>query len=303
MYRHVLSIFRNFRNFSRASLASRPINSQRSRRFAGRNIYVPPCLLALSGISLTDYGLTDKELKDDANTIEQQDIKHCATNGWETLVEEQDLRVYRRKLPGSNDIYEYKCSGTYYDITPRNFVDAQCDVEYRRQWDSNVLELDILEDDEESDTQIVRWVARFPYPMYPRVYIYVRRKIVDPKTGKVIISSHALDEKSFPTNSNDVRVTMYRSSMIVHAHKSFDEDGLDYILTYYDNPQTNFPGPAYNWIVNRGGPYFLKQVHAAAKRLEDTALKSTSYKRVPMSVNGESKRVEEDEARGQPLCA
>lgn len=42
------------------------------------------------------------------------------------------------------------------------------------------------------------------------------------------------------------------------------------MLTYYDDPQSNIPSVAYNWIVNRGGPYFLKQVHEAAKKLEQS---------------------------------
>lgn len=49
---------------------------------------------------------------------------------WETLVEEKDLRVYRRKISDEKELYEYKCSGTYYDITPRHFVDAQVSTLY-----------------------------------------------------------------------------------------------------------------------------------------------------------------------------
>ena len=51
--------------------------------------------------------------------------KQKQNKDWETLVEEKDLRVYRRRLPGKRELYEYRCSGTYYDISPRNFVDAQ----------------------------------------------------------------------------------------------------------------------------------------------------------------------------------
>ena len=53
---------------------------------------------------------------------------------WETLVEEKDLRVYRRRLPGMREVYEYRCSGTYYDISPRNFVDAQVGWINPSQW-------------------------------------------------------------------------------------------------------------------------------------------------------------------------
>ncbi|KIH49666.1 hypothetical protein ANCDUO_20259, partial [Ancylostoma duodenale] len=58
-------------------------------------------------------------------------------NGWETLVEEDDLKVYRRLVPGPFEMYEYKCVGTYYDITPN----VQNDLKYRKEWDSNVMSL------------------------------------------------------------------------------------------------------------------------------------------------------------------
>ena len=30
------------------------------------------------------------------------------------------------------------------------------------------------------------------------------------------------------------------------------QNGFDYILTYYDDPQAVFPSPAYNWMARTG---------------------------------------------------
>jgi hypothetical protein len=268
MYRRIFTYFRNFQRLHKAYINSESwYNFHKYKRLAFK-LYKSPCILALTGFSMTDYGLSDDEIIKEAKVIESQDHTHKSGNGWEILVEEKELRVYRRKLPGKSELYEYKCSGSYYDITPRNFVDAQLNIEYRREWDTNVLELEILSDDPENDIQVVRWVAKYPFPMNARIYIYVRKKIVDEEARKIIVSSHAVDEKLVPDKSKHVRVNNYRSSMVINAHKSFDDDGLDYVLTYYDDPQANIPNTAYNWIVNRGGPYFLKQVHIAAKKLE-----------------------------------
>uniref|UniRef100_A0AC34F4K5 START domain-containing protein n=1 Tax=Panagrolaimus sp. ES5 TaxID=591445 RepID=A0AC34F4K5_9BILA len=269
MYQRVFTYFRNFQRFQKAYFNSTTwYNFHKYKRLAFK-LYKPPCILALTGFSMTDYGLSDDEIIKEAKISENQDHSHRNGNGWEILVEEKELRVYRRKLPGKSELYEYKCAGTYYDITPRNFVDAQLNIEYRREWDTNVLELEILSDDPENDIQVVRWVAKYPFPMNARMYIYVRKKIVDENARKIIVSSHAVDEKLLPDKSKHVRVNNYRSSMVINAHKSFDDDGLDYVLTYHDDPQANIPNTAYNWIVNRGGPYFLKQVHIAAKKLEE----------------------------------
>lgn len=86
-----------------------------------------------------------------------------------------------------------------------------------------MISLDVLENDDDTDTQVVKWVAKFPYPMYPRVYIYIRRKLIDLNAGKIIVCSRALDENSYPDDSKHVRVTWYRSSMLIQAHKSFDD--------------------------------------------------------------------------------
>uniref|UniRef100_A0AC34QKJ2 START domain-containing protein n=1 Tax=Panagrolaimus sp. JU765 TaxID=591449 RepID=A0AC34QKJ2_9BILA len=270
MYRRIFLNLQRWVNFSkiRRSFNYWSGYSQWTKRIQSK-YYVSP-LLALSGISIKDYGLANEDIKEESEKTQENFVSEDEISGWEVLVEERDLRVYRRRLPGKRELYEYKCAGTYYDISPRNFVDAQCDVAYRREWDTNVVTLDILDSDEDTDTQVVRWVAKFPYPMYPRVYIYVRRKIVDENNGRIVVCSRALDENAYPDDGKYVRVTWYRSSMSIQAHSTFDEDGLDYVLTYYDDPQSNIPSVAYNWIVNRGGPYFLKQVHEAAKKLEQS---------------------------------
>lgn len=51
-------------------------------------------------------------------------------------------------------------------------------------------------------------------------------------------------------------------------------------MTYYDDPQANIPTVAYSWIVNRGGPYFLKQVHQAAKKLEKRSCSKENVVRI-----------------------
>ena len=39
------------------------------------------------------------------------------------------------------------------------------DLEYRKEWDDNVVQLDIIEKDDESDSELLRWVTRFPVIM------------------------------------------------------------------------------------------------------------------------------------------
>ncbi|VDM61046.1 unnamed protein product [Angiostrongylus costaricensis] len=195
---------------------------------------------------------------------------------WETLVNEKDLKVYRRLIPGQSGMYEYKCAGTYYDISASFFLDVQNDLAYRKEWDRNVMALELLE--EEDEHELIRWVQKYPYPLHPREYVYTRRTWISDDSRMLVVDSEVVPAHLVPGDSKNIRVATYRSRMAVRSHKEFDDHGLDYILTYSDNPQANIARPVYNWMVNYGGPYFLKQVHEVAREAERThrCLKWTS---------------------------
>lgn len=64
------------------------------------------------------------------------------------------------------------------DITASDFVDAQMDLGFRKKWDTNVEKLELVRKDDDTDSELIHWVAKFPYPMYPREYVFVRRRYV-----------------------------------------------------------------------------------------------------------------------------
>lgn len=62
---------------------------------------------------------------------------------WEKVVHDDTVSVYRRWI-SSLGVYEYRCAGTYVDISAKNFVRAQMDLGYRKEWDSNVLDITVI---------------------------------------------------------------------------------------------------------------------------------------------------------------
>ena len=95
---------------------------------------------------------------------------------------------------------------------------------------------------------------RFPYPLYPREYVYVRRYCVDPKEKLLILVSKGLPELDFScqdgeqTSKKSVRVTNYKSNFIVIPHSDFDKPGMSYVIQYYDVNKANIPKVAYSWM-------------------------------------------------------
>lgn len=100
----------------------------------------------------------------------------------------------------------------------------------------------------DDNSEVLKWVHKFPRPLNARIYIYTRKASFDPKTQSMYVESKALDEDEWPNDPADksyVRVNTYKSRLSLYAHSDFDKDGFDYVLTYYDLPKASIPGPAY----------------------------------------------------------
>ncbi|KAF3702105.1 StAR-related lipid transfer protein 7 [Channa argus] len=188
--------------------------------------------------------------------------------GWEIVMEKKDFRVWRRPIPNSH-LYEYRVLGSYSDVTPRQFFNVQLDTEYRKKWDSLVIKLEVVDRDVSTGSEVVHWATHFPYPMYSRDYVYVRRYDVDVNNNLMILISRAVQHPKVPETQEFVRVHSYQSKMVIRPHKSFDENGFDYLLTYSDDPQTVFPRYCVSWMVSSGMPDFLEKLHTAALRAKN----------------------------------
>uniref|UniRef100_A0A1A8K7R3 StAR-related lipid transfer protein 7, mitochondrial n=1 Tax=Nothobranchius kuhntae TaxID=321403 RepID=A0A1A8K7R3_NOTKU len=189
-------------------------------------------------------------------------------SGWEVVMEKKDFRVWKRPIPNSH-LYEYRVLGSYNDVTPRQFFNVQLDTEYRKKWDSLVIKLDVIDRDASTGSEVVHWATHFPYPMYSRDYVYVRRYDVDFGNNLMILVSRAVHHPKVPETQEFVRVHSYQSKMVIRPHKSFDENGFDYLLTYSDDPKTVFPRYCVSWMVSSGMPDFLEKLHVAALRAKN----------------------------------
>lgn len=187
---------------------------------------------------------------------------------WEIVVDKKDFKVWKRPIPNSH-LYEYRVLGSYRDVTPRQFFNVQLDTEYRKKWDSLVIKLEVVDRDVNTGSEVVHWATQFPYPMYSRDYVYVRRYDVDVKNNLMILVSRAVEHPRVPETQEFVRVHSYQSKMVIRPHKSFDENGFDYLLTYSDDPQTVFPRYCVSWMVSSGMPDFLEKLHVAALKAKN----------------------------------
>ncbi|TMS08662.1 StAR-related lipid transfer protein 7, mitochondrial [Larimichthys crocea] len=223
--------------------------------------------------------IQDEEIRRCALELQALDAVKCLNTGsgtvagqldqgWEVVMEKKDFKVWKRPIPNSH-LYEYRVLGSYNDVTPRQFFNVQLDTEYRKKWDSLVIKLEVVDRDTSTGSEVVHWATHFPYPMYSRDYVYVRRYDVDIDNNLMVLVSRAVEHPRVPETQDFVRVHSYQSKMVIRPHKSFDENGFDYLLTYSDNPQTVFPRYCVSWMVSSGMPDFLEKLHTAALRAKN----------------------------------
>ncbi|KAJ7379088.1 StAR- lipid transfer protein 7, mitochondrial [Desmophyllum pertusum] len=55
--------------------------------------------------------------------------------------------------------------------------------------------------------------------------------------------------------------------MVILPHKTFSEDGFDYVLSYFDDPKTSFPSFCMNVLTSSNLPAFIETLHTAAAGL------------------------------------
>uniref|UniRef100_A0A4W5K2D1 Phosphatidylcholine transfer protein n=1 Tax=Hucho hucho TaxID=62062 RepID=A0A4W5K2D1_9TELE len=158
--------------------------------------------------------------------------------GWEVVMEKKNFKVWRRPIEGSH-LCEYRVLGSYNDVTPRQLFNVQLDTEYRKKWDALVLKLEVVDRDVNTGSEVVHISLFPPYPMYSRDY-----------NNLMVLISRAVQHPGVPETQDYVRVHSYQSKIVIHPHKSFDENGFSYLLTYSDDPQTAFPHYCVSWMVS-----------------------------------------------------
>jgi hypothetical protein len=103
------------------------------------------------------------------------------------------------------------------------------DLDYRMEWDDHALRLSIIDTDETTQSDVVHWIQKFPFPLNHRDYLYVRRYCLDTSMNtspKIVIKCHSIHYPDVDDDKKCVRVHNYESSMIIQSKTRLDEVSL-----------------------------------------------------------------------------
>ncbi|XP_077259626.1 stAR-related lipid transfer protein 7, mitochondrial isoform X1 [Temnothorax americanus] len=215
----------------------------------------------------------------------QPDVKYCKCkcvvqphaashedrDGWQPFIERQDMLIWRKIEPGSGGLFAYKVYGSFSDVTAEDFLQVQIDVDYRKQWDPTAQELQIIETDPKCEssvnhsTDVIHWEMIWPKLFSNRDYVYQRRWVMDREKGLVVIVSRVTEHPDMPERRGICRVRTYWSHMVIKPYTEFHEPGIEFGLTYFDDPGVAVPSAVTAWVALRGLPDFLVRMRQASK--------------------------------------
>ncbi|CAF0963686.1 unnamed protein product [Adineta steineri] len=220
-------------------------------------------------------GISDQELQEASSDdyllkMSNAQVDETLTSfGWEKLLRKDHLMLFR-KYDHELQVYSYKIFGTFNDISALVFFQVQLDLDYRMKWDDHALTLSVVDSHENTQSDIVHWVQKFPFPFNNRDYLYVRRYCLDMSRNtspKIVIKCHSVNHPDVHDDKKCVRVNRYESSMCIQSKNKLDEKGMKFLLTYHEDAKASMPTSTYSYLAQSGIPNFVEKLHGAAKKL------------------------------------
>ncbi|XP_075222373.1 stAR-related lipid transfer protein 7, mitochondrial-like [Lycorma delicatula] len=202
------------------------------------------------------------------------DCFNCLSPGeleWNVYVSEENLIVWKKEEHHhiGERLYCYKMYARYDDVTALDFLEAQVDLEYRLTWDDHAVKLYSIDSEKSSHSDVIYWETKWPNFFSNRDYVFKRRYHIDRKNKLVTLVNESTTHPGGPVYPNKERVTEYWSYMVIKPYDDLDKPGIEFSLTYFDNPGITMPSTLSSWVTVTGMPAFLQRLHKAAKNLNE----------------------------------
>ncbi|KAJ8957267.1 hypothetical protein NQ318_007831 [Aromia moschata] len=200
------------------------------------------------------------------------------------------VSVWRRLHPSGQ--FEYKVYGSYHDVSAEDFLNVQIDTNYRRKWDATAVVLEVAETDPtpNSNSDIIYWEMD---------YVFNRRYLVDRDDKLIYILSKSTEHPGFPKYPEKYRIEDYWSCMVIKPYTEMNQPGIEFSLSYFDNPGVNIPSSVTTWVSMRAMPDFLERLRDATKKYRDYCIKEGISK--ACKIISEEERTKEEQLEKEKL--
>lgn len=182
---------------------------------------------------------------------------------------------------------------SYTDITAEDFLHVQTNTTYRKQWDKSAIALDVVDVDPKNSlkSHVIYWEMLWPVRISitfntiqnidydkcihqklfaNRDYVFQRRFVVDRARKLIVIASKSIEHPACPLLASKQRVQEYWSYMVIKPTTTFKKPGIEYVLTYFDNPGIVVPPAITSWVAQKQMPDFLNKLYMATLAYAET---------------------------------
>lgn len=205
---------------------------------------------------------------------------------WTPFIERPDLLIWRKEEEQHAGLYEYKLFGIYREVRADIFLKVQIDTEFRKQWDATAVEIRVIDSEPVSNSDVLYWEMKWPKFFANRDYVFNRRYVVDREKNVIVITNQVANHPGVPENSDKFRVKEYYCTMVIKPLTTFDQPGLQFCMTYFDNPGLSIPAPVQTWVATSAMPSFLARLRAASASYDSPGPISEWMSEVDMRSSG-----------------
>lgn len=185
--------------------------------------------------------------------------------GWSTTYCKGGITVLTQVLEEGKSIHKIKCRMICKDVSAATMYDVLHDIEYRRKWDSNVIEtFDIGKLTVNADVGYYSWSC--PKPLRNRDVITLRSWL--PIGNDYIIMNYSVKHAKYPPKKDFVRAVSIQTGYMIQT-----QGPSSCILTYM--AQVDPRGSLPKWVVNKASQFLAPR---AMKKINKVSLKYSEWK-------------------------
>lgn len=184
-------------------------------------------------------------------------------SGWSLSYNKSGITVWIQMLQEERSLHKIKCRMVCKDVSADTMYDVLHDLEYRRKWDSNVIEtFDIARLTVNADVGYYSW--KCPKPLKNRDVITLRSWL--PLENDYIIMNYSVKHPKYPPKKDLVRAVSILTGYLIQR-----DSATSCTLTYL--AQVDPRGSLPKWVVNKSSqflaPKAMKRIHKACVKYMD----------------------------------
>ncbi|KAF7666061.1 hypothetical protein LDENG_00118320 [Lucifuga dentata] len=185
--------------------------------------------------------------------------------GWNLSFNKAGITVWTQALEEGNSVHKIKCRMVCKDVSAETMYDVLHDIEYRRKWDTYVIEtFDIGKLTVNADVGYYSW--KCPKPLRNRDVITLRSWL--PMGKDYIIMNYSVKHVKYPPKKDMVRAVSIQTGYMVQSQGP-NSCTLTYLVQV--DPRGSLP----KWVVNKSSQFFAPK---AMKKINKACIKYLEWK-------------------------